>query len=69
MSSKHKQEYDKQYIKNNYDKIVCNTRKEIILDIKEYCKSIDISVSQFVQLSCLYCMDNVHIDELKQYKK
>lgn len=57
------------YNKENYSRLICDGKKEIILDIKEYCKSIDISVSQFVQLSCLYCMDNVHIDELKQYKK
>lgn len=61
-------EYNNKYKKENYSRIVCEARKDIIIKIKNYCNDFELSVSQFVQMCCAYCIDNVHIDELKLYK-
>ena len=52
MSSKHKQEYDKQYKLNNYSRLICDGKKEIILDIKENDKNDEyFGICKFLQES------------------
>lgn len=68
MSNFDKNKYDSEYKKENYTKPSIYFQKDEFINIKNYCKDFDISVSQFVQLCCKYCIDNVHIDELKRYK-
>ncbi len=61
-------EYNNKYKGDNYARVTCEAKKADIAVIKQYCKDFNISVSQFIQLCCKYCIDNVHIDELKRYK-
>ncbi len=68
MSNFNQQEYNNQYNKEHYTRPSILFKKDEFVNIKNYCKDFGISVSRFVQLCCKYCIDNVHIDELKRYK-
>lgn len=61
-------EYDKQYKKAHYKKPSILFKTEDYETLKKYCDNFDLSFSEFVKMCCKYCIDNVHIEELKRYK-
>lgn len=62
-------EYNKEYTKKNYKKPSIYFSIEDYNNIALYCKDFNLPFSEYVKMCCKYCLDNVHIDELKQYKK
>lgn len=62
-------EYNNKYKKENYK------RKEILFKINDYeninsyCKDFNLPFGEYVKMCVNYCVKNVHIDELKYYKK
>lgn len=64
-NSKYKQAYNKAH----YTNIQTNFKKEDAENLKAYCKDIQISVSSYIQMCCKYCIDNIPLQELKDFYK
>lgn len=64
-NSKYKQAYNKAH----YTNIQTNLKKEDAEAVKSYCKDMQISVSSYIQLCCKYCIDNIPLQELKDFYK
>lgn len=63
-----KNEYDNKYIKEHYKTFAYRAKLDTAEEIKKYCDDFNISVNSFINMCCKYCMNNVHIDNLKHYK-
>lgn len=61
--------YNKQYKKDNYKRAVTYYKIEDYNNIAMYCKDFNLSFGEYVKMCVNYCVENVHIDELKHYKK
>lgn len=54
------------YNKANYKKMSIDIRPDINDKILNYCKDMNISRAKFVQLACLYVIDNDLFGEITQ---
>lgn len=59
--------YNAAYTKKNYKKMSVDLRPEIVCKINDFCKDMNISKAKFVQLACLYVIDNDLFGEIVQY--
>lgn len=58
--------YNSTYNKKNYKKMSVDLRPEVIYKINNFCKDMNISKAKFVQLACLYVIDNDLFGEIVQ---
>ena len=61
-------EYNKEYNKKHYKKVTNEWKFDEYDKIKNYCDDMNIPCATYIKMCCKYCIDNVHIDELKRYK-
>lgn len=61
--------YINDYKKEHYTVLRSELKKEDAQNVKQYCKDMEISVSSYIQLCCKYCIDNITLQELKDYLK
>lgn len=64
-----KTKYDNEYNKTHYKKPSIYFKIEDYNNIAMYCKDFNLPFGEYVKMCVNYCVENVHIDELKQYKK
>lgn len=64
-----KKAYDKEYNKSHYKQMKLNVKPEVYNTILNYCKDMNISQAKFVQLACLYVIDNDLFSEIVQGDK
>lgn len=68
MSKFDKSKYDNEYIKENYKRTAILLKKDEYDNIKSYCDDMNLPLGTLTKMCLKYCVDNVHIDELKRYK-
>ena len=68
MSSFDKNKYDSKYNKEHYKEIKIRLKFDEYDNIKNYCNDMNLPCATYIKMCCKYCIDNVHIDELKRYK-
>lgn len=69
MSNFNQKEYNKEYNKTHYKKPSILFKIEDYNNIAMYCKDFNLPFGEYVKMCVNYCLENVHIDELKRYKK
>jgi len=67
-NSKAKNAYNTAYQKKNYKKMNVLCKPEIFDKIESFCKDMEISKAKFVQLACLYVINNDLFSEIVQEK-
>ena len=60
--------YKAAYNKNHYKQMKVDLKPEVVDKILNYCKDMNISKAKFVQLACLYVIDNDLFSEIAQEK-
>ena len=68
MSSFDKNKYDSKYNKEHYKEIKIRLKFDEYDKIKNYCEDMNLLSATYTKMCLKYCIDNVHIDELKKYK-
>ena len=61
--------YIKAYNKEKYKNFNMMLKPEVVDKILNYCKDMNISKAKFVQLACLYIIDNDLFSEIVQGEK
>ena len=61
--------YNTAYTKKNYKKMSVDLKPEIVDKITMFCKDMEISKAKFVQIACLYVIDNDLFSEIVQGDK
>ena len=61
--------YINDYKKEHYTVLRAEFKKSDAENVKQYCKDINISVNNYIQLCCKYCIDNIPLQELKDNTK
>ena len=61
--------YINDYTKQHYTTLRADFKKEDAQNVKQYCKDMNISVSSYIQICCKYCIDNIPLQELKDFYK
>ena len=61
--------YINNYKKEHYTLLKSEFKKEDAENVKAYCKDMQISVSSYIQICCKYCIDNIPLQELKDFYK
>ena len=69
MTNNSKYKYDKEYAKAHYTTLRADFKKEDAQNVKQYCKDMNISVNSYIQMCCKYCIDNIPLQELKDFYK
>lgn len=64
-----KNKYDSEYQKTHYKRSTILFKINDYENINSYCKDFNLPFGEYVKMCVNYCVENVHIDELKQYKK
>lgn len=64
-----KNKYNIEYIKEKYKKPSIYFKINDYENINSYCKDFNLPFGEYVKMCVNYCVENVHIDELKHYKK
>lgn len=59
--------YINDYKKEHYTVLRSEFKKNDAEAVKSYCKDMQISVSSYIQMCCKYCIDNITLQELKDY--
>lgn len=68
MSNFDKNKYDSEYKKTHYKDVKIRLKFNEYDKIKNYCDDFNVSMYNLAKMCLKYCIDNVHIDELKRYK-
>ena len=68
MSNFDKNKYDSKYNKEHYKEIKIRLKFDEYDKIKNYCDDMNLLCATYTKMCLKYCIDNVHIDELKRYK-
>ena len=61
--------YINNYKKEHYTVLRSEFKKEDAQNVKAYCKDMQISVSSYIQICCKYCINNIPLQELKDFYK
>ena len=61
--------YINNYKKEHYTVLRSEFQKDDAQNVKQYCKDMNISVSSYIQMCCKYCINNIPLQELKDFYK